>query len=320
MAIVRQNNPLSPYGAYRSPDLCPPSGGYSITADTQISSINLGKTLQLFYSRPPFNELGTTTYISDNITRISMTQEQVGPYDERPWIVTVNAIEFAQATDSPISRLSKDTILSAADTPPGALRYSTLQAEIIWFDGSAKNHVALVDIAGGTSFQIVARNVQINVLAPGGAEIGDPFGPSTDIIENGDIPGTVVPQRAGLVFNAIVSARIAPLNNQTSIEIAKFTKWTQVADDNVNFVAIPPAAKQVRIYNSNLSTVDTTEMNFWITDNLTLGYSVGVIDFVNTNSTALFEIPCGATHIATFPAAAAGSNRCFSFVFLVDPA
>jgi len=313
MAIVRQNNPLSPYGAYRAPDLCPPSGGYSITSDTQISSINLGKTLQLFYSRPAQNAAGGTVYIRDNIKRISMTQEQVGPYDERPWIVTVNGIELPTPTtnETPIPRVAKDTILSSADTPPGNLRYTTLQYEVSWFDGSAKNHVFLGDIGGGTSFQIVGRNVQINVLAP----------EDTDIIDNGDLPGTVVPPKTGLVFNAIVSARIAPLNNQTAIEIAKFTKWTQVLDDNVNFVSIPPAAKHVRIYNSALSSVGTTQMSFWQTDNLTLGYSVGIIDFTaGANSTPLYEIPCGATHIATSPAAAAGSNRCFSFVFLCDPA
>ena len=58
-------------------------------------------------------------------------------------------------------------------------------------------------------------------------------------------------------------------------------------------------------------------MYFWLTNDLTQGHSMGIIDFTTTNETALIEIPCGATHIMTGPVNAM-ADRCFSFVFTID--
>lgn len=309
---IRRNFPIeNPYGAYRPPDQCPPGqGGYSILSDTKIGLYELGKTVQLFGSRPAVGGAGTTTYITENTVRISMTQQLVDSTSERLWLVSVNGIETIKYGDAPfpVVKMTKDRILSAADNPPGATRYSTLQAEVIWMDGSAKSCVKLIDIAGGTNIQVFGRNVQVNILAPRG----------TDIVEDGDVPGTITTAKTGLVFNGIYSARIAPtIVGAPTLDIPKFTRWTQVHANAVNMVEIPPGARKVKVYNSSLSLAATTAVNFWLSDDATNGYSVGTLDFTSANATDLDYIPCGATHIATTPTVAA--ERYLTFVFVIDP-
>lgn len=310
--VRRVNNPQNPYGTYGPPNNCPPgSGGYQILSDNQMASVNLGKTVQLFFSRPSIDAMGDIVeYISNNRIRVPLTQGNVDAFSERSWIVAVNAIEIVRTgtDDVPAVRLAKDRILSLADKPdPGDWRYSTLQAEIIWMDGSAKSHVILIDIAGGRTVSVFGRNVQVNVLAPEG----------TQIIEDGSNPGTEEGALLGIVSDAIVSAKVAPETIGNSCwETPKFTKYVQIASRAIEFIAIPPGSQRVRVYNSAASVLPTTELSFFIGNDILAGYSIGVLDFVNTNSTDLFEIPCGATHIATMPDV--GGIRYLTFVFMID--
>lgn len=312
MKFQRQNYPANLYGTQEAPNNCPPGyGGYSVISDTEIGLYELGKTIQLYGSREAADDAGgaPSVYISENTSEVALVQQSVSSTSERLWIVTVNGIEFDlySPPENPLPRLTKDQITTLSAKPPGSGRYSTLQAKISWMDGSASSHVKLIDIKGGTNFQVFGRNVQISILAT----------PNVQIIENGDVVQTTN-LLSGIVYNGLYSARIAPtLTGQTTLDIPQFTRWTQVPATATRFIEIPPGARRVRVFNSDLSGGATTELNFWLSNDPVRGYSVGILDFVHPNSTADFEIPCGATHISTDPSTA--FDRYLSFVFIIDP-
>lgn len=289
---------------YLSPDLCPPVNGYNKRSDSEMGSLEIGRTLQLFSSQPFTNSLNPAAidYFNANTKMVEMCSATLTSKGESLWLVSANAIEairISPVEGGAISRLPSDTILS-----PSTPRYSALQAMCTWMDGSAHSHLIKFDIAGGSTFKVFGRNVQMYILCPENTQIIN--SPQTP-----DIPLT------GITLNDIVSAKIAPLTvSPANLDILKFT-WNQgVTVNTQQFVEIPPGARKVRIINASTG-VATTTMYFWLTNDLTQGHSMGIIDFVTTNETALIEIPCGATHIMTGPVNAA-NDRCFSFVFTID--
>jgi len=287
-----------------APELCPPTGGYNKLSDTEMGSIELGRTVQLFASQPTTNALNPTaaSYFNANTKMVEMCSSTLVSKGERLWLVTANAVEVIRISPVeglPISRLPQDTILA-----PTSPRYSVLQAMCTWMDGSANSHLVKFDIAGGSTFKVFGRNVQMYILCPDNTQVIT--SPQTP-----DIPLT------GITLNDVVSAKIAPLTvSPANLDILKFTWLQGVAVNTQQFVEIPPGARKVRIINASTG-VATTRMYFWLSNDLTQGHSVGIIDFVTTNETALIEIPCGATHIMTGPVDAA-NDRCFSFVFTID--
>lgn len=297
-----QNTQLIPRAPYLPPELCPPIGGYDKLVDSEMGSIEIGKTLQLFASRPvtnPFNP-DPNLFFNNNTKQIEMCSAGLSSKGERLWLVCVNAIEvIVISADRVIPRLSSEQILSA-NWP----RYSTLQAQVKWADSSANSSIKKFDIAGGTKFKVFGRNVQLSILAPD----------NTQIIETA-AEGT---RLDGITINAMVSAKIAPLTiGVDNLDILKYT-WNQgLIDEDGEFVQIPPGARKIRILNASLGTTPV-RMYFWLTDSLTNGHSMGIIDFTG-NQTALLEIPVGATYIYTGPPPLGVTGGCYSFIFTIDP-
>jgi len=291
---------------YLSPDLCPPVNGYNKRSDSEMGSLEIGRTLQLFSSQPVTNSLNPAAidYFNANTKMVEMCSATLTSKGESLWLVSANAIEairISPVEGGAISRLPSDTILS-----PSTPRYSALQAMCTWMDGSANSHLIKFDIAGGSTFKVFGRNVQMYILCPENTQIIN--SPQTP-----DIPLT------GITLNNIVSAKIAPLTvSPANLDILKYT-WNQgVARFASAFIEIPPGARKVRIFNAT-TAIQTTLMYFWITNDVTQGHSMGIIDFnpATPNETNLVEIPVGSTHIWTGPVSAAG-DRCFSFVFTID--
>ena len=300
-----QKTQLVPRAPNLSPEMCPPTGGYNKLSDSEMGSIEIGKTIQLFASQPIATPLNpeAALYFNPNTKLVEMCSAMLTSKGERLWVVMANASELIQIADpagGAIDRVSSDLIL--APTTP---RYSVLQAQCTWMDGSSNSHLIKFDIGGGVTFKIFGRNVQMYILCPENTQII--YSPQTP-----QIPLT------GITLNDIVSAKIAPLTvAPANLDILKFTQNQGVAVNATEFVEIPPGARKVRIINAS-TAIATVRMYFWISDSLTLGHSMGIIDFATTNETALMEIPCGATHIMTGPVNAV-ADRCFSFVFTIDP-
>lgn len=297
-----QNSQLVPRAPFLSPELCPPIGGYNLLKDNEMGSIEIGRTLQLYASRPIANALNPepALFFNANTKEIEMCSSQLTSKGERLWLVCVNAIEVIQIAGSgPIPRLSADAILNA-DEP----RYSTLQAMVKWADSSANSHKVKLDIAGGTKFKVFGRNVQVYILAP----------ENTQIINTSNAPQTDL---EGITLNEMVSAKIAPLTiGVDNLDILKYT-WNQgVPRSTTQFVEIPSGARKVRILNASVG-VTTTAMYFWLTDDAASGHLMGIIDFVG-NQSSLIEIPVGATYISTGTVDNM-NDRCFTFIFTIDP-
>lgn len=296
-----QNSQLYPRAPYLTPDLCPVEGGYYKLSDNEMGSIEIGRTLQLFASRPitsPFTP-EPELFFNNNTKQIEMCSSGISSKGERLWLVVVNAIEVIVISNRDISRLRSEEILSA-NWP----RYSTLQAMVKWADSSANSSIKKFDIAGGTKFKVFGRNVQLFILAPD----------NTQIIETLNAPRIDL---TGITINAIVSAKIAPLTiGVDNLDILKYT-WNQgVVAAEGEFVQIPPGARKIRIINASFG-IAPTQMYFWLSNSLLEGHSMGLIDFIG-NQTSLLEIPVGATYIYTgAPAGAVGG--CYSFIFTVDP-
>jgi hypothetical protein len=302
-----QKTQLVPRAPNLSPEMCPPIGGYNLLRDSEMGSIEIGKTLQLFSSQPVTSPLNPTAalYFNPNTKLVEMCSSMLTTKGERLWLVMANAVELIRISPvegGSISRVSKDTILS-----PTTPRYSALQAMCTWMDGSAISHLIKFDIGGGTTFKVFGRNVQMYILCP----------EDTQIINSPQTPDIPL---SGITLNDVVSAKIAPLTvAPANLDILKFT-WNQgVTANTQQFVEIPPGARKVRIINASTG-ITTSLMYFWLTNDITQGHSMGIIDFVTStpNETNLVEIPVGATHIMTGPVNAM-ADRCFSFVFTIDP-
>ena len=299
-----QNTQLIPRAPYLAPNLCPPEGGYTKSSDNEMGSIEIGRTVQLFASQPITDPLNPAPalYFNANVNAIEMCSTQLASKSERLWLVVANAVEVIRIADpggGPIGRLPKDSIL--ASTSP---RYSVLQAMCTWMDGSANSHLVKFDIGGGTTFKVFGRNVQMYILCPVNTQVIN--SPQTE-----DVPLN------GITLNDVVSASIKPLTvTPANLDILKFTLHQGVPAGTQQFVEIPPGARKVRVINASTG-VTTTSMYFWLTNDITLGHSMGIIDFVTTNESALIEIPVGTTHIMTGSIDAI-NDRCFSFVFVID--
>lgn len=299
-----QNTQTTPRAPFLPPELCPPIGGYNKLMDNEMGSIEIGRTLQLFASRPITDPLNPDPedFFNPNTKAIEMCSSLMTSKGERLWLVVVNAIEairFPAPGNMDTSRMTANEILNR-----NGPRYSTLQAMVKWADGSANSHIKKLDIAGGTKFKVFGRNVQVFILAPD----------NTQIIETSNTPDIPLP---GIGLNEMVSAKIAPLTiGVDNLDILKYT-WNQgVAATETAFIEIPPGARKVRILNASTG-VTTNEMYFWLTDSATNGHSMGIIDF-DGNQTSLLEIPAGATFIYTGTADAM-NDRCFTFIFTIDP-
>lgn len=284
-----------------APALNPPPGGYSKLSTDEMGSLEIGRTVQLFASQPITTPTtpSAASFFLPNISQIEMCSTTAVTKSELLWLVAVNAIEVIRVDDDALDRLTSNQILNA-NFP----RYSTLQAQVSWMDGSANSHIVKCDIAGGTKFKVFGRNVQVSILAPANVQvITSAQTPSINLI--------------GITLNEIVSASIKPLTSGADVlDVLKFT-WNQgVAANTTEFIEIPPGARKVKIYNATVG-VATAAMYFWLSNDITNGHVIGIIDFVS-NSTALVEIPGGATHISTGPVNGA-ADRCFSFVFTIDP-
>lgn len=299
-----------PNAPWLDPKYCIPQGGYATASDTEMGSVKIGDTKQLFYSRPiaadPFNPT-PADFFNPNTKEFELDTVYFPWKGERPWLVSVNATEVYRefregSTDQP---LTSQRIQSDA----GNQRYSTLQALIRVSDGSPNSKIIKIDVAGGTTIPVIGRSVQVSILAPDNAQwVRKENQPVTNAL-------------TGLVFDSLVSAKVAPmLNSNGNYDILKFTENRAVAATEAEFIEIPPSARRVRIINAT-TAVQPDFMYFWMTDSITGGHSMGIIDFLgpNTpNSTVEINIPVGATHIYT-GTADPDNDRAFSFVFLIDP-
>lgn len=302
---TRQN----PNAPFLQPNYCIPEGSYATASDTEMGSFKIGDTKQLIYSRPftgdPLNP--AVNFFNDNIKCFAMDTAYFPWKGERPWLLSINASEVydAEREDPVTQALTAQRIMTRA----GTSRYSTLQAIIRVSDGSANSKIIKVDIAGGTTIPVIGRSVQIEICAPDNAEWVQR--------EN----QTVGPYENALVFNSIVSAKVAPmLNSNGNYDILKYTVNRYVAANTAEFIEIPPSARRVTVINAT-TAVTTDFMYFWMTNDATFGHSMGIIDFLtpNTpNSTLEAPIPNGATHIYTGPVNAV-NDRAFSFIFSIDP-
>lgn len=284
---------------------CPPKPGYTIQSEIEMASIRLGNTQQVFTRLP------TATFPENNNQYKELDTCQLPSKSEILWLVTVNAIEVTQVADDPVSYLRTNQIINFANNDPP--RYSIFQARIRWSDGSAYQHYKYVDIKGGSSFQVFGRGVSVDLLAPN---------PTYYIVNGEQSPSAnpSIPQLDGLVVNAIVSARIAPLIvPKTSYDIQKFTVNANSVGGgggggaNPQFVKIPPGALRVKVYNCNAAVVPSDML--FVTGTTLVGWTDGVLNFpAGSDSTEYLEIPGGATHIYT------GANASFfKFVFIIDP-
>lgn len=278
---------------------CPPISGYAKYSDTQMAMINLGKTQQVFTRWP------TATFPLNNTIYKELDTVQLDFQGEIVWQVVVNAIEIVEIAADPVPYTRGSQIISANNNNPP--RYSIFQAKCSWTDGSAYEHIKYVDIAGGVDFLVVGRHVSVGLLAPNPAYF----------ITNGDqnpATNTAIPELDGVVINAIISARIAPMvAPKDALDILKFTKRVDCVTAFPQFVEIPPGSNKVQIFNCTVG-VGPTEMYFWVGNNAAAPvYNLGIIDFTG-DRTDIVYIPAGATHIST------GANRgFFSVVFTIDP-
>ena len=302
---TRQN----PNAPFLQPNYCIPEGTYATASDTEMGSYEIGDTKQLIYARP---FVGNTlnpgvNFFNDNVKRFQMDTSYFPWKGERPWLLSINASEVydVEREASVTQALTAQRIITRA----GNSRYSTLQAEIRVSDGSANSKIIKVDVAGGTTIPVIGRSVQILICAPENAQWVQK--------EN----QTVGPYENSLVFNSIVSAKVAPmLNSNGNYDILKYTVNRYVAANTAEFIEIPPSARRVTILNAT-TAVAPDYMYFWMTDDATFGHSMGIIDFLapNTpNSTLEAPIPNGATHIYTGPVDDT-NDRAFSFIFSIDP-
>ncbi len=284
---------------------CPPRNGYTISGAEEMATVRLGNTLQVFTRLP------SITFPDNNNQYRELDSVQLSNKSESLWLVTVSAIEVVQFADAPTNYLRTNQIINFANNNPP--RYSIFQARIRTSDGSAYQNYRFIDIKGTSSFQVLARGVTVDLLSP------DP----TYYIVNGEqdppAPSSIYQPLDGIVINAIVSARIAPLIvPKTSYDIQKFTVNANTTGGagggaNPQFIRIPPAALRVKIYNCN-TAVAPSEMYFNTGDFLS-AWTDGIINFpAGSDSTEYLEIPGGATHIYT------GANASFfKFVFIIDP-
>lgn len=281
---------------------CPPKAGYTIESEIEMASIRLGNTQQVFTRLP------ATTFPENNNQYKELDTAQLPSKSEILWLVTVNTIEVTQLAPDPVSYLRTSQIANFANNDPP--RYGIFQARIRWSDGSAYQHYKYVDIKGGSSFQVFGRGVSVDLLSP------DP----TYYITNGEqtpSTNTTIPSLDGIVINAIVSARIAPLIvPKTSYDIQKFTLNANCVGQTgaaPQFVRIPPGALRVKIYNCDTANAPV-EMSF-VTGTSLVSWTDGIINFpAGSDSTEYLEIPGGSTHIYT------GDNESFfKFVFIIDP-
>lgn len=298
-----QKTQLVPRAPNLAPEMCPPVGGYTKLTDSEMGSIEIGKTVQLYSSQPitdPFNPTAAN-YFNPNSKAVEMCSTMLTVKGERLWLVMANAIELIRVDSRESSRAPQDLILST-----GTPRYSSLQAMCTWMDGSANSHLVKFDISGGTTFKVFGRNVQMYILCPD----------NTQVINSPQDPDI---RLSGITLNNVVSAKIAPLTvTPANLDILKYTVNLGVPANTQQFVEIPPGARKVRILNASTG-IATTLMYFWLSNNITLGHSMGIIDFpaATPNETNLIEIPAGATHIMSGPVNAM-NDRCFSFVFTID--
>lgn len=299
-----------PRPPYSPPDNCIPVGSYAQISDNEMGTNKLGDTKQIVYSRPiaadPLNPT-PADFFNDNTFETQLDSNFLSLKGERPWVVSINAMEHLTVVreGSVNAPISVQRIASLERTR----RYSTLQALIKVADGSPFSKIIKVDIAGGTTIPVIGKNVQVSILSPA----------NTQIVTRED--QVLNPAFTGLVYNTVISAKIAPmLNSNGNYDILKYTVNRAVAANDTEFIEIPPSARRVRIINAT-TAVTTASMYFWMSDDAASGHSMGIIDFLapNTpNATLEINIPVGATHIYTGTVDQA-NDRAFSFVFLIDP-
>lgn len=278
---------------------CPPLSGYSKYSDTEMAMIRLGNTQQVF-TRWPID-----TFPLNNTIYKELDTVQINSQSEITWQVVVNAIEVVTPVAEPSRYMTTSRIMSFQNGNPP--RYSIFQARVSWTDGSAYEHVKYVDINGGTDFLVVGRHVTVGLLAP------DP----AYFITNGDqTPDTNlnIPPLDGILINAIISARIAPMiAPKDALDILKFTRRVDCSIAQPQFIEIPPGAVQVQIFNCS-AAIAPSPMYFWVGNNAAAPtYNLGIIDFT-VNETDLLYIPAGATHINTV-----ANTGFFSAIFTIDP-
>lgn len=296
-----QTDPNAPW--MKNQTICPPFDAYGIQSDNEMGTVEIGQTRQLFYSRPvsadPLNPT-PALFFNPNVKEIELVSASLPIKGERPWLLSVNAKEVARITEEgePQGRLPQSTILK------DGLRYSTLQSMIKVMDGSANSKIFKLDVCGGCTIPVYGRNVEVYILAP---EI-------TQIINS---PSQTDVPLEGMIFDTIVSAKIAPSHNSYgNLDYLKYTLHTGIdrAIASTLFVEIPPSARRVRIISASDGAIPD-DMYFWMTNNPTSGHNMGIINFTSDSSNHELHIPCGATHIYVGP----DNTGCYSFMFLIDP-
>lgn len=224
---------------------------------------------------------------------IEIYNDDMGCIGVRPWVVSIQAIDLFRAGAGPY------TPANERDIYQNGSRYSVLQAEVIWNDGTYEDRRLQVDIAGGITMHLYAQNVTVVALVPEGATTVNSR--STDIEL---APGIGA-------FDSVVSCRITPSNREAMEGTVGYNFTRQVLNAGpVELVPIPAGAREVSIYQGTGAPVTTYEFG-----GSAAAGPKGIITADANGSVQNQPIP----NVPYLRIPAGAGARFFSFVFKVFP-
>jgi hypothetical protein len=299
--------PIGPQSAY-APPIQPPPGGFATHSTDPNQQLALGRTVQTFSSLPVGSAVQTS--VGSFSSSIGIKQYDCGVNGCEWMIVSIQASEVVRVTGVPTQPLSNSEIINAVlgtGAPIGLAnangRYSILRARVSWNDGSALQRSIDVDIAGGISLQMFARNVSVEILLP----------EDSYMLVSGNSPG---PNLTGSLYDSLVSARCAPVNALGAYLLSRSPQLTEFEVTNgtsTGRIPIPSGASEVDISVGDTAAASTiASYTFQATDQFN-AYRVTSGDaFLNG-----VAIPSWADTL-TLTSGAAGPQR-FSAIFKISP-
>ncbi len=225
-------------------------------------------------------------------------------------IVSIQACEVVRVEGVPTAPLTSSQITNAVlgtGAPIGLAnangRFSILRARITWNDGSALQRSIDVDIAGGISIQVFARNVSVDILLP----------EDSYMVSEGADPG---PNLTGSLYDSLVSARCAPVDSLGAYLLSRSPQLTEFEVTNgtsTGRIPIPSGASEVDLSVGSTGGALTL-----------LSYTLQATDQFNayrlpagTSQETGVKIPSWADTL-TITSSGAGPQR-FSAIFKISP-
>lgn len=230
---------------------------------------------------------------------LELTDDQLKCIGVRPWVISVQAIDLFRFAPGPGPAPAPFRPVGDQDVFDRGSRYSVLQAEIEWNDGTYPNRKLRVDIAGGITLHAYAQNVTVRALIPEDAIAVD---------SNTDIE---LPPFSNSAFDSVVSTRIAPSNKEAMEGTVGYNFTRQIANDgSLEVVPIPAGAREVSIYQAGGPPTTSYEFGGFVA-----GAPIGVIT-PDANGNALNQPIPNAPYMRIPPGAA---PRTYAFIFRVFP-